>query len=160
MEGGKGGTLPPLAPSLGSGLSEAGKEKEEGEEVEEHVQPASQPARVGESNISTSRSWMGERVMRVTSKGKERTMTALVMMSRLSFKITCRLAHIVTLPSLFHSCLNGQPQTLSPDISPCQDLKIQLVKLIPFHISHPSPQSMFLCFSKSHSCWQPLVSFS
>ena len=43
MEGGKGGTLPPLAPSLGSGLSEAGKEKEEGEDVEEHVQPASQP---------------------------------------------------------------------------------------------------------------------
>ena len=154
MEGGKGGTLPPLAPSLGSGLSEAGKEKEEGEDVEEHVQPASQPARVGESNISTSRSWMEERVMRVPSKGKERTMTALVMMSRLSFKITCRLAH-VNLTSLFHSCLNGQPQTLPPDISPCQDLKIQLVKLI----SHPSPQSM-LPLSKSHPCRQPLVSFS
>ena len=147
MEGGKGGTLPPLAPSLGSGLSEAGKEKEEGEEVEEHVQPASQPARVGESNISTSRSWMEERVMRVTSKGKERTMTALVMMSRLSFKITCRLAHIVTLPSLFHSCLNGQPQTLSP----C--LKIQLVKLIPSHIHLRNQCSLFQKVTLAGNHW-------
>ena len=57
MGGGKGGTLPPLAPSLGSGVSVAGKEKkEEGEELEQHVQPASQPARTGEINISASRS--------------------------------------------------------------------------------------------------------
>ena len=41
------------------------------------------------------------------------------------------------------SLLNWHPHTLSPDISPCRDLKIQLVKLIPSHILLSNQCSLF-----------------